>query len=546
MSAEMKSLEDNFRFMVLEVVKQVENTKRFLDHPGTVKAEAIENRDDYIDNLKSVIENDCFSRIHGQYLDKRTVDRIRAINIVSNNLERLADHAVNIVGQTAHLSDPAFMHNYDYASSFDEILNALGRLQTALIKQDMGLAFRICTSEFNLDSLYKQQFDRILTQMRSGAQTGNLITTLFIFRYLERMGDALLNMGEAIIFAITGEKFKIHQYTALAEVLGQAGPDLGERVDFQSIWGTRSGCRIGKVMKESEKGPAQSLIFKEGSRDKLLTEKKNIDRWEAVMPGLPPKVQALQEDGGSVSLLIEYLGGCTYQDVVLSAEWETMKNATYLVFDTVSEIWEATLKNQPVRADFSGQAKKRLPDVYRLHPWLETKSKSLAGIEIPTPEELLQRAVKVEQDLCAPLSVFIHGDFNINNIVYNHQEQRIHYIDLHRSADSDYVQDVSVFLVSNFRLPVFQEHGRAKLDFVEANFLEFARSFAARHGDETFEARLGLGLARSLMTSARFELNKPFARKMFHRGIYMLQQVLKHAETKPMQEFTLPKGILQL
>lgn len=542
----MKVLDENFRFMVLEVVKQVENTQRFLDHPGSVTAEAIENRDDYIDNLKSVIENDCFSRIHGQYLDKRTVDRIRATNIVSNNLERLGDHAVNIVLQTPHLTDIGFLHAYDYQACFDEILKALNRVHDALTKQDMALAFKICTAEFNLDALYKQNLDRVLAQLRTGTDTGNLVTTLFIFRYLERMGDAILNMGEAIIFSITGEKFKIHQYTALTEILGSSA-DVSKMVDFESIWGTRSGCRIGKVMKEEDgKGPAQSLIFKEGSRKKLLQEKENIEHWETIMPGLPPKVQALQEDGGSVSLLIEYLGGCTFQDVVLSAEWETLKNATFLVFDTVAEIWESTRKEQPVSAQFMAQTESRLTDVFRLHPEFDFPVMDINGAYAPSPRELLARAKELEKGLTAPLSVHIHGDFNINNIIYNHEEQRIHYIDLHRSRDSDYVQDVSVFLVSNFRLPVFQEQGRHKLDFVEAHFLNFARAFAEKNTDTTFEARLCLGLARSFMTSSRFELNKPFARRMYLRGIYLLRKFLAHAETRPPEEFKLPAEALHL
>lgn len=541
----MKVLEENFRFMVLEVVKQVENTLRILDAPGSMSIEAIQSRDDYIDNLKSVIENDCFSRIHGQYLDKRSVDRMRALNVVTANLERLADHCVNVARQTPHLSDPAFFQRYDYKPFFYEVLTALERVHPALTRQDMSLAFKICRSEFNLDSMYKQQFERILGELRSGSETGNLVTTLFIFRYLERMGDALLNMGEAIIFSITGDKFKIHQYNALRETLGARGEDALPNVEFESIWGTRSGCRIGRVQKaQGDKGAKQSLIFKEGSRKKLLQEKANIERWESIMPGLPPKVQALQEGGDSVSLLIEYLGGCTFQDVVLTAERDILENALFLVTQTVSELWEATLKERPAPSAFMGQAMARLPDVYRLHPEFHTGPRSFCGIVAPSTEELMEQAGELCATLEAPFSVFIHGDFNINNIVYNHEEQRINYIDLHRSADSDYIQDVSVFLVSNFRLPLFGQEARERIEHVITEFLKFARAFGARHGDATFEARLGLGLARSLITSTRFELNKRFARDMFQRGTYLLGKILAHARKRPLTEFSLPARVL--
>lgn len=553
----MRPLEENFRFMVLEVVKQVENVQRAFDEPGSVSPESIETRDDYIDNLKSVIENDCFARIHGQYLDKRTVDRIRAMTIVTSNLEKLADYAENISGQIQHLTDPAFMQRYEYRPMFREVLDALDRVYRAVVKQDMSLAFKICKSEFNLDSMYKAQFDRILQELRSGTEVGNLITSLFIFRYLERMGDALLNIGEASIFSITGEKFKIHQYNALLETLKAADPhgeghELGaalSEVEFESIWGTRSGCRIGRVQKSGpvgEDGVSSSLIFKEGSRKKLLKERDNILRWEQIMPGLPPKVQALQEDGGSVSLLIEYLGGCTFQDVVLAGQEDILENALFLITNTVQHIWEGTLLPVPVHAQFMRQATSRLADVYRLHPEFRAGRRVLCGMEIESMEDLIDAAADIDSQLPAPFSVFIHGDYNINNIVYRHEEQRIHYIDLHRSADSDYVQDVSVFLVSNYRLPVFQEDSRQRIRQAMAAFLAFARNFARQHGDVTFEARLCLGLARSFVTSTRFELNRVFARRMFTRGVYLLEKLLAFVETRPVEEFTLPEDVLRI
>lgn len=543
----MKVLEENFRFMILEVVKQVENTLRLIDTPGTVSIESIESRDDYIDNLKSVIENDCFSRIHSQYLGKRNVDRIRALNVVTSNLERLADHCVNVARQTPHLSEPAFFQKYDYRPFFQEVLAALERVHPALTRQDMSLAFKICRTEFTLDSMYKQQFDRILSELRSGSETGNLVTTLFIFRYLERMGDALLNIGEAIIFSITGDKFKIHQYNALRETLGARGEDVvPAHVEFESIWGTRSGCRIGKVNKpqDGDKGIKQSLIFKEGNRKKLLQEKASIERWESIMPGLPPKIQALQEEGASVSLLIEYLGGCTFQDVVLTAEHDILENALFLVIQTVSELWEATLKNQSAPVQFISQAMARMPDVYRLHPDFQTGKRVFCGIAAPSTDDILKRAGELCSRMAAPFTVFIHGDFNINNIVYSHEAQRIHYIDLHRSVDSDYLQDVSVFLVSNFRLPIFNQDARQRIGYVITEFLRFTRAFARRHGDATFEARLCLGLARSFITSTRFELNKRFAKDMLLRGVYLMERILEHAEKRPLEEFRLPDAVL--
>lgn len=549
-----EGLADNLRFMVLEVIKQVENTQRVLQANNPKLIEAIEGRDDYIDNLKSVVENKCYSLIHRQAAtDKRRVDLLRATNTISSNLERIADYAVNIVGQVEHLQDPEFIKRYDFEKFFKEVLLALELVYKAMVQLDMSLAFKICRAELTLDLLYKVQFDRILVELRSGRETENLITSHLILRYLERMGDALLNIGEAVIFAAVGEKFKIRQYEALKETLAVSGfaAPISD-VEFHSIWGTRSGCRISKVAGKTPTGgdaesdqprQANGVLFKEGNRKKLLQEKRNIERWETLMPGLPPSVLAHQEEDTQASLLIEFLGGCTYQDVVLSADPEIVRNAVFLVEQTLQTVWDNSIAMGPASCNFLKQVNSRLDDVYRLHPCLDGPRRALEATEIPPLATLLERCRKVEEELTAPYSVFIHGDFNINNIVYDHETQKIHFIDLHRSCQADPLQDISVFMISNFRLPIFEPALRARLNWSARRMLHFAREYGHGHGDKAFDARLALGLARSFITSTRFELNPRFARHMYMRGVYLLERLLDH-EGQPWEDYHLPEAVI--
>lgn len=538
-----EGIAENFRFMVLEVTKQVENAWKLLDTRNPKLVESISSRDDYIDVLKSVIENKCFSAINRVgAADRRVVNQLRAMTTLASNLERIADFAENVVAQTEYLKDFDFLKRYDYGKFFSEILQALGLCHDAFIKRDMGLAFRICRSEFSLDYLYKVQFDRILNELRSGAETENLITSHLILRYLERMGDALLNVGEAIIFAVVGEKFKIKQYEALKENLAKSGIETPiSDLEFQSIWGSRSGCRIGRV--QAPPDPAKvsgGVLFKEGAKRKILQEKENIERWEAIMPGLPPRILSVQQEDSQASMLVEFLDGCTYQEVVLNAEMSVVQNATFVLEQTLLYVWEHTKSFGPGQADFLTQLKSRLPDVYRLHPFLKETPKTVGGVQAPSLELLLARLEPDATKLISPFTVFIHGDFNINNIVYDHAAQSIRFIDLHRSKLSDYLQDVSVFLVSNFRLPIFEEPLRERLNWSARNMYAFAKRYAEQSKDATFQARLCLGLARSYITSARFELNKRFVKDMFLRGVYLLDRMAAH-KGKPWEEFTLPE-----
>lgn len=530
----MHEIETNFKFLLVEVERQMEATLAVVEKHDERTIAKIEARDDYIDNLKSVIENACFATMHGDsHPGAAEMAHIRSFNIIGNNLERVGDHAVNVVRQTRHYDDPECIRRYAYKPFFDEVRLALDWMPKAVLERDMAAALKICRCELHLDRLYKEQFDRIRDELRSGFQTGDLLTTLFIFRYLERIGDALLNIGEAAIFGITGDKFKIHQFTALKDILAESGHELPlSELEFESIWGTRSGCRIGRIADPApvtdDAARSREVIFKDGDTAKLRKESANIERWESLLPGLPPKVEAFREGKKSSSMLVELLPGQTIQDLAVTGDLDLLRRALSAQCRTAGALWQRTLVRGPIAAGCMPQLRARLDEVLTVHPNFDTPSRAVGSLALPSLQESIAAAEAVEQGLSAPFTVFLHGDYNSNNILYDPVTDRIHYIDLHRSADADLAQDVSVFMISNFRLPIFDPDRRRVLNTVIVEFYDFARAFAARNGDTTFAIRVALGLARSLVTSTRFELSERFSRQMLSRGLYLLSRVAGH------------------
>ena len=552
-----EGLEENITFMVAEVERQARATLNFLDTPSHPLYDHIVGRDDYIDNLKTVIENKCYGHFHkqqeGRGLDKAKSNRVRAIQVMCVNLERVADFCVNIVKQTNYLTDHSFLHSYAYREMFAEIESCLSRVLPAFQQADISGALSVCRAEYGLDRMYKVGFDRIMGELRTGKNVQNLITVLFIFRYLERIGDSLLNVGEALIFSILGERIKIEQFEALQQTLTKTGFAGGlSSVDFKAIWGTRSGCRIGKVdsrpgMAEGDTGgpgvdPLGS-IYKEGARSKILAEKAGLELWAKTYPGLVAGVFGCHEDGDKASLLVEFLPGCNLDEVLLTAGEDVLQNALFIMTQTVQDIWETTRTPAPVPAAFMAQLSSRMDAVLQIHPGFRRPAKAVCGHEVPGTTELLAACAEVEAELSSPFSVLIHGDFNVNNMVYNHQNQRLYYLDVHRSRQFDYVQDASVFLVSNYRMPVFETQLRARIHWIMEEFLAFARAFAKDKADATFEARMALALARSLFTSTRFELNPAFSRGMCQRAHYLMERVAEH-RSRPWQDFVLPERVL--
>ncbi|GFM37843.1 PhoU domain-containing protein [Desulfovibrio psychrotolerans] len=547
-----EGLSENFKFIILEVEGQINSTLSFLRSPSRALFEKIESRDDYIDNLKTIIENKCYSRLHAdRQLDKQEINRIRAINTISVNLERIADHCVNIIRQMGYLTDKSFLRESDYLPIFEQIQDAIKRILPAFERDDLSWALAICRSEFELDRMYKDVFERVLTELGTGRDVQSHITVIFIFRYLERIGDSLLNIGEALIFSTLGEKIKITQFDALQRTLKNSGFQGSlQDIDFQAIWGTRSGCRIGKVDAVPDKEgqtrrgvDTQGSIYKEGTVAKIKQERANIDRWSAVFPNLVPQVYGYHEEGGNASLLVEFLRGCTLDEVLITGSDELAQNALFILLQTLREVWDKTRLDTPVPTDYIAQLKSRLPSVQQVHPELFRKALDVGSACVLSTDALVNACYALEQELEAPFTVLIHGDFNLNNIVYDHVQQAVRYIDLHRSRDYDYVQDASVFMVSNFRMPIFEPSLRHRLNWAIQEFFTFAASYAHHSGDATFEARLGFALARSFYSSTRYELNFSFAREMYLRAHFLMEKLLAHRDA-PWQHFRLPRDVL--
>lgn len=544
----LEAIAKNIGLMIVEVTTQVQETQQFLARPSRRRLSQITSRDDYIDNLKGLIEDRCFQVLSDQpNPEKSLVNTLRSAIPISANLERIGDFAVNIVRQYEHLEDPTILETTDLPPFFKEVTIGLERVMKATSGRRVDLAYRICECEFNLDQLYGRRFGETRTRLAQGEQTHDLVTTLFILHYLERMGDSLLNIGEAILFAIVGERMKIHQYQALTDSLSAGGlGDSIRQVKFESIWGTRSGCRIGTVSDrgEGDSEPIRPVVFKQGSLAKLSAEKESIERWRGIAPGLAPEVCAfLPGDADKAAILLEFLPGCTFQELVVNGDRKIIEDASFMIEDQLRRIYGKTMTNRPARAGFIGQIRSRLDSVYRMNPQLKSPPSLIGDLPVPSFDRLLDEVEAIEVELPAPFSVLIHGDLNLNNIIYNAARERIHFIDLHRSRETDYVQDISVLLVSAFRLPIFDQAVRGRLNRTSRRFFRFTKEFARTHHDPTMEARLSLALGRSYCTSARFELNRAFAKRLFQRSTYIFEKLLAHRGS-PWSEFKLPQEVL--
>jgi Ser/Thr protein kinase RdoA (MazF antagonist) len=276
-------------------------------------------------------------------------------------------------------------------------------------------------------------------------------------------------------------------------------------------------------------GPVKAIL-KEGDTENLSRERDNITRWHALMPGLSPRIYSFQNSGEESALLLEHLPGDTFESILLERPWDNVVRALGAIQQKLVEVWSKSHSSARVAPRFLQQLSSRLKDVTEAYPELCVDGASSGQRELASFPRLIERLLPYDDEVEAPFSVFIHGDFNIDNVMYDTASGQVRFIDLHRSAMMDYVQDISVFLVSQFRLQFLTAPARRRVHATMWRFFAFADAHAERLRDTSFHQRLALGLARSFATSTRFVLDRELARSMFTRSRHLLERL---AELQP-------------
>lgn len=519
----------DLQFLIVEVKKQARASLSYIDKPTPGKSKRIKEREDYVDNLKNTLENKSYYQIHRLEDDDRQMNYFKALISIASNLERVSDFFENIADQMDYVADHEYFKEFNLKRYYREIDKALDMIYPALTQYNLELAQGLCDIEQTIDDLYDESFLAVRQNLRGRRKVDDSLTLLFIVRYLERVGDTFLNMGEAILNIHLGEKMGIRQFRNLRAALEGQGIDIrSNMVEFRSIMNTRSGSRVGKVISTNGDNAQLALFYKEGARDKIDEEVAGLKRWSRVTSVKVPRVLFHDSRKKDATLLREYIEGNDLLEILINQRGR-VGHALDLLAESLAALWDETRRTRTIKSNHISQLISRTDDIVSVHRQLFSLEENMA--------QMLKDAKKMEADLKSPFSVLIHGDFNVDNIIYRPDAEHVYFVDVHRSRYGDYVQDISVFLVSNFRIPIFSSDIRQRLNEANLRIYEVASAYAAKHRDSTFHARLALGVFRSLVTSTRFLFDEAFSKDMFMRGTGVLRDVLDHKDE--LESFTL-------
>jgi len=503
-------------------------------------AQRILDRGGYAYNLKLRIHESCISQLAKRKEGDRAILTLRAMESIATDLERIAELCRGCVGHLLAVKRRRRQKPTAFNLMLECVARGIDLVEPAVTDNDTRLALKLGRTERRLKKAYARLLKGYVADLKRDKHSEELVACLFVAHGIEQMGAALVSVSESIMSANLGQPVNTERYHSIQASVAQLEnqPDA-ETLQVEPIAETRSGSAIAGIGTAEGNENGYVAIYKDGRKRKLKEERKGVKSWHEIYPGLAPRILSYHKRGQSAALLIEHLAGLTFEQIVLNEPPERVAEALKQLGKTLRSVWRQTRTKQPAEARFMVQTRKRMDEVYAIHREFRRGDATVCGRRVPGFDRLLKRALVYERRLPAPFSVYIHGDFNVDNIIYDPFEKRINFIDLHRSRYMDYVQDVSVFMVSNYRLQILDPPRRRRIMGLARDFHAFARGFALREGDETFELRLALGLARSFATSTRFILDKSLAGSMFLRARYLIEQVLA-VEPKQAAGYRLP------
>ena len=447
-------ISDNLHFLIAEVGLQLSNLHSYFDTQSPILKKRILNRGGYVYNLKAGIHNSCLSQYSTNKLDNIDQILLKSIELIATDLESIADLCRDCLNRSSLIEKKYFKHNRGLKRLMRHIETALNLIEPAILENKTELALKIANIKKKLEQGCECLTDNFISHIKKKKDTVSLINALFVINKIEHIGDKLLNISESILTANMGQPINFERYfslqSSLEQAYGQQTVKEESAIQIEAIAETRSGSTISGLSMEDTSGKYLA-VYKDGRKHKLRQEKKGIKSWDQIYPGLAPKVLAYNKQGQSASLLIEHLDGLTLEQILLSASDNLSDKALKRLNNTMTTVWNGSKKNEPVNARFMKQLLSRLDDVYSVHPEFLKSEETMGGYLLPSFDSLISQADQIEQQLSAPFSVYIHGDFNLDNIIYEPEKKQINYIDLHRSRYMDYVQDISVLMVYNYR-----------------------------------------------------------------------------------------------
>lgn len=209
---EMKDLNNKVERMGKEIVIIYGNLVLALRSNKKEIASNIVEEDKIINDIEVSINVDAYLLIAKQCPVASDLRRIITALKIANDLERIADYAVNISKYIIKSN----VENQDFrdvlVSLAEKVINMFGNIMTAYRNEDIKLALEVCELDSQIDDFYKEKVKELIKIGKSYTdETAEAaIRALIVLKQLERAGDHITNIAENIVYLVNGKRLELN------------------------------------------------------------------------------------------------------------------------------------------------------------------------------------------------------------------------------------------------------------------------------------------------------------------------------------------------
>ena len=168
--------------------------------------EIIEN-DNKIDDLERLIEAQSLRLLLTQQPVAKDLRAISTALKMVTDMERIGDHASDIADLSLRFGDQPYIRTLEHIPLMADIAASMVKESIdAFVKSDVEMSRSVIARDDEVDSLFETvKRDIISVLVQSPESADQAIDFMMIAKYLERIGDHAVNIGEWVIFFVTGE-----------------------------------------------------------------------------------------------------------------------------------------------------------------------------------------------------------------------------------------------------------------------------------------------------------------------------------------------------
>lgn len=204
---QLRSLQDDLLRLASLVEAAIGRSINALKNQDVEEARRIIAEDDIIDRRQYALEDKALLLIARQAPVAADLRVISAVISIASELERIGDYAEGIAKIAIRgANEPLLKPLIDVPRMAEIAQRMLHEAVDAFVNRDVEAARRIAIEEEEIDAITTQVQNELLSFMlQDPKNVERALHLMFVAHNLERVADRTTNIGERLVFLVTGE-----------------------------------------------------------------------------------------------------------------------------------------------------------------------------------------------------------------------------------------------------------------------------------------------------------------------------------------------------